>query len=143
MEIYLAHAKVEDIFSLLNGAKYFSMLDLWVGYHHISLDESSIPKRAFTSSFGKYEYINVTFGLMQAPEYFQELMTGVLKDFSFASFAITYMDDIIIFSRTVEEHLNHIRQVFEKLWTHTYQWNLSNAISSLKKSSTLATSSGP
>ena len=51
--------KVEDIFSQLNGAKYFSTLDLRAGYHHIPLDEESIPKTAFTSPFGKYEYIKV------------------------------------------------------------------------------------
>ena len=67
--------KVEDIFSQLNGAKYFSTLDLRAGYHHIPLDEESIPKNAFTSSFGKYEYIKVSFRLTQAPAYFQELMT--------------------------------------------------------------------
>ena len=104
--------KVVVIFSQLNGAKYFSMLDLLAGYHHVPLDESSIPKAAFTSPFGKYKYIKVPFGLMQAPAYFQELMTGALKDFSFA---ITYLNDIIIFSITAEEHLNHIKQVFKKL----------------------------
>ena len=108
--------KVEGIFAQLNGAKYFSILDLQVGYHHIPLNESSIPKTSFTSPFAKYENIKVPFGLMQAPSYFQELMTGVLKDFSFA---IAYLDDIIIFSRTSEEHLNHIKQVVEKIWnTH-------------------------
>ena len=71
--------KVEDIFSQLNREKYFLMLDPQAGYHHIPLDESSIPKIAFTSIFGKYEYIKVPFGLMQAPAYFQELMRGVLK----------------------------------------------------------------
>ena len=85
------------------------MFDLQAGYHHFPLDELSIPKTAFTSPFGKYESINVPFGLMQAPSYFQELMTGVLKDFSFT---ITYLDNITIFSRTEEKHLNHIRQVF-------------------------------
>ena len=60
-------AKVEDIFSQLNGAKYFSTLDLQAGYHHIPLDKSSIPKTAFTSPFGTYEYIKVPFGLAQAP----------------------------------------------------------------------------
>ena len=75
--------KVEDIFSQLNGAKYFSTLDLCTGYHHIPLDESSIPKSAFTSPFGKYEYITVPFGLAQALAYFQELMTRILKDFNF------------------------------------------------------------
>ena len=91
--------KLEDIFSQLNGTKYFSLLDLQAGYYHIPLDESSIPKTAFTSPFGKYEYIKVPFGLIQAPAYFQELMTGVLQDFSFA---IIYLDDIIIFSRTAD-----------------------------------------
>ena len=100
--------KVEDIFSQLNGVKYFSRLDLWAEYHHIPLDESSTPKTQFTSPFGKYKYIKVPLGLMQAPAYFQELMTGVLKDFSFT---VTYLHNIIVFSRTAE-HLNHIKQVF-------------------------------
>ena len=104
--------KVEDIFTQLNGAKYFSTLDLRAGYHHIPLYEESIPKTTFTSPFGKFEYVKVSFGLAQAPAYFQELMTGILKDFNFA---IAYLDDIIIFSQTAEEHLDHIKQVFKKL----------------------------
>ena len=94
--------KVEEIFSKLNGAKYFSTLDLRAGYHHIPLDESSIPKTVFNPPFSKYKYVKVPFGLAQAPAYFQELMTGILKDFAFA---IAYLDDIIIFSTTAEEHL--------------------------------------
>ena len=104
--------KVEDIFSRLNGAKYFSTLYLRAGYHHIPLDKSLIPKMAFNSPLGKYEYIKVPFRLAQNPAYFQELMTGVLKDFNFT---IAYLDNIIIFSRTAEEHLSHIRKVFQKL----------------------------
>ena len=99
-------------FSQLNGVKYFSTLHLWAGYHHIPLDESSILKTAFTSPFRKCEYIEVPFELTQAPAYFQEIMTGILKDFSFS---FTDLDGIIIFSRTAEEHLDHIRQVFKKL----------------------------
>ena len=90
--------KVKDIFSKLNGATYFTTLDLCTGYHHIPLDNSSIPKTAFNSPFGKYEYVKVPFRLAQVPAYFQELMTGILKDFSFA---IAYLDDIIIFSKTL------------------------------------------
>ena len=104
--------KVEDIFSQLNRAKYFSTLDLKAGYHHIGLTTDLIPKTAFTSPFGKYEYVEVPFGLAQALAYFQELMTGVLKDLLFA---MAYLDDIIIYSSTPEEHLKHIKTVFEKL----------------------------
>ena len=94
--------RVEDIFSKLNGAKYFSTLNLCTGYHHIPLDEDSIPKTAFTSPFEKYKYLQVPFGLAQAPAYFHELMNRVLKDLPFA---IAYLDDIIIYSKTAEEHL--------------------------------------
>ena len=104
--------KVEDIFSKLNGATYFTMLDLHAGYHHIPLDKPSFPKTAFNSPFRKYEYVKAPFGLAQAPAYFQELMTGILKNFSFV---IAYLDDIIIFSKTPKEHLSHIRKVFKKL----------------------------
>ena len=104
--------KVEDIFLKLNGAKYFTTLDLRAGYHHIPLDNSSIPKTTFNSPFGKYKYVKLPFGLAHAPAYFQELMTNILKDFNFT---MAYLDDIIIFSKTPEEHLTHVRQVFEKL----------------------------
>ena len=104
--------RVEDIFSKLNGVKYFSPLNLCTWYHHISLNEDSIPKTAFISPFGKYEYLKVPFGLAQAPAYFQELMNKVLKDLPFA---IAYLDDIIIYSKTAVEHLPHLQQVFNKL----------------------------
>ena len=114
--------KVEDIFSKLNGATYFSTLDLWTRYHHIPLDKPYIPKTAFNSPFRKFEYVKVPFGLAQAPAYFQELMTGILKDFPFA---IAYLNDIIIFSKTPQEHLSHICMVFK---------NLKSANLSMKKS---------
>ena len=76
------------------------------------MDKPSIPKTAFNSPFRKFEYVKVPFCLAQAPAYFQELMTGILKDFPFA---IAYLDDIIIFSKTPQEHLSHIQMVFVKL----------------------------
>ena len=97
--------KVEDNFSKLNRATYFITLDLRAEYHHIPLDKPSIPKTAFNSPFRKFEYVKVQFGLVQALAYIQELMTGILKD---SPFAIAYLDDIIIFSRTPQEHLSHI-----------------------------------
>ena len=124
--------KVKDIFSKLNWAKYFTMLDLRAGYHHIPLDNSSIPKTAFNLPFRKYEYIKVPFGLAQAPAYFQELMTGILKDFTFA---IAYLDYIIIFSKTPEEHLSYIRKVFEKLCSAKLSMKLRKCHFFLRKSS--------
>ena len=114
--------KVEEIFSELNGTKYFTTLDLRAIYHHIPLGISSILKTAFNSPFGKYEYVKVPFGLAQVPANFQELMTNILKDFNFA---IAYLDNIIIFSKTLEEHLTHIRQVFEKLHSAKLSMKLS------------------
>ena len=107
---------------MLNGATYFTTLDHEAGYHHIPFDKPSIPKMAFDSPFRKYEYVKVPFGLAQAPAYFQELMTGILKDFSFA---IAYLDDIIIFSKTSQEHLSHIRKVFEKLRSAKFSMKMS------------------
>ena len=104
--------KVEDILSKLNGAMYFTTLDLRAGYHHIPLDKPSIPKTAVNSPFSKFECMKVPFDFAQAPAYFQVLMTGILKDFPFT---IAYLDDIIIFSKTPQEHLLHIRMVFKKL----------------------------
>ena len=114
--------KEEDIFSKLNGSTYYTMLDLRTGYHCILLDKPSILKTAFNSPFGKYEYVKVPFGLAQAPAYFQELMTGILKDFHFM---IAYLDNIIIFSKIPQEHLSHIRKVFEKLWSAKFSMKMS------------------
>ena len=97
--------KVEDNNSKLNGATYFTTLDLHAGYHHIPLDKPSIPKTAFNSPFRKFEYVKVPFRLAQAPAYFQELMTSILKDFPIT---IAYLDDIIIFSKMPQEtHFTH------------------------------------
>ena len=104
--------KVEDIFSKLNRTKYFSTLDLRAGYIISPGTSLHYLKQLSISPFGKYEHIKVPFRLAQAPAYFQELMTRILKDFNFA---IAYLEDIIIFGRTAEKHLSHIRKVFKKL----------------------------
>ena len=114
--------KVENIFSKLNGEQYFSALDLWAGYHHIPLENDLIPKTVFTSPFGKYEYLKVSFGLAKAPAYFQELMNKVLKDLCFT---IAYLDDIIIYSKAVEVHLDHLQQFFHRLHNTKFSMKLS------------------
>ena len=103
-------SRAEGIFAKLGKAMYFTTLDLRAGYHHIALDKDSIKKTGFCLPFGKYEYLKVPFGLAQAPAYFQNLMNKVLTGLNFA---ISYLDDIIIFSETPEEHLRHIKIVLK------------------------------
>ena len=105
--------KINEMYAKLKGAKVFSTIDLRSGYHHIALGKSSRAKTAFVMSFGKYEFLMVPFGLAQAPAYFQLLMSKVLKGLKFA---MTYLDNIIIFSQDELQHLEHLEIVFSCLW---------------------------
>ena len=105
--------KIIKMYAVLCGAKIFTTLDLRSGYYHIYLDEESKGKTAFLTPFGKYEFNSIIFGLAQAPAYFQQLISMVLQDCR--DFAMAYLDDIIIFSKTPEEHLKHIEIIFQKL----------------------------
>ena len=111
MGINVVLPRVEDIFSKLSHAKYFSTLDLCAGYLHIPLNEDFIPKTAFTSPFEKYKYLEDPFGLPQTPVNFQELMNKVLKNLPFT---IVYLNVVTIYSKISEEHLDHLKQVFYK-----------------------------
>ena len=104
--------KINEMYAKLKGAKVFSTIDLRSGYHHIALGKSSRAKTAFVMPFGKYEFLMVPFGLAQAPAYFQLLMNKVLKGLKFA---MTYIDDIIIFSQDEAQHLEHLEIVFSRL----------------------------
>ena len=105
--------KIDEMYANLCGAKIFTTLDLRSGYYHIGLDKESKAKTAFFTSFGRYEFNAVPFGLAQAPACFQQLISIVLQDCS--EFAMAYLDDIIIFSKNEEEHLKHIEIIFQKL----------------------------
>ena len=89
------------------------MLDLTSGYYHIELGKDSCAKTAFMTPFGKWEFNMVPFSLAQAPAYFQALISMMLEGLS--HFAIAYLDDIIIFSKNEEEHLQHQEIIFERL----------------------------
>ena len=104
--------KIDEMYAKLKGAKVFSTIDLRSGYHHIALGKSSRAKTAFVMPFGKYEFLMVPFGLAQAPAYFQLLMNKVLKGLKFA---MTYLEDIIIFSQDELQHLEHLEIVFSCL----------------------------
>ena len=97
---------------LLNWEKFYTTFYLRSSYHCIAFDKDSIKKTAFVSPFGKYEYSKVPFGLVQAPAYFQNFMSKVLNGLNFT---LAYLDDIIIFSETAEQHLKHIQILLIRL----------------------------
>ena len=100
------------MYEKLKGAKVFSTIDLRSGYYHIALGKDSRAKTAFVTPFGKYEFLMVPFGLAQVSAYFQLLMNQVLEGLNFT---MTYLDGIIIFSNSEEEHLLHLEEVFRWL----------------------------
>ena len=104
--------KIDEVYAKLKGMKVFSTIDFRNGYYHIALGKDPRAKIAFITPFGKYEFLMVPFGLAQAPAYFQLLMNKILEGLNFM---ITYLDDIIIFSNSEEEHLLHLEEVFHRL----------------------------
>ena len=95
----------------LRGAKYFSKLDLWDGYHQVPVKESDHFKTPFTCCYGTFEFNIMTFGFKNAPAHFQRSMNLLLADL-LDECILVYMDDILIYSKTTAEHRNHVKQVF-------------------------------
>ncbi|XP_065928361.1 uncharacterized protein [Magallana gigas] len=113
---------IDDILCLLGKAKYFTALDLKSGYCQVKLEDSSKEKTAFACHKGLFQFNRMPFGLSNAPAVFQELMNIVLQGQE--EFAIAYLDDILIFSETPEDHLRHIQDVFNRLRKHGLKMKL-------------------
>jgi hypothetical protein len=109
--------KIEDLFDQLNGAKVFSKIDLCTGYHQLKVRESDIPKTAFTTRYGLFEYTVMSFGLTNDPAYFMNLMNKVFMKF-LDKFVVVFIDDILVYSKTEEEHAEHLRLVLGTLREH-------------------------
>lgn len=106
--------RIDDLLDKVTGSSYFSCLDLSQGYHQIRVAEEDVPKTAFRTPFGHYQFKVMTFGLCNAPATFQSVMDQIFRQ-HLGDFVVVYLDDILIFSKTVEEHEQHLRIVLEIL----------------------------
>ena len=112
--------RINDLLDQLGKSKYYTTLDLASGYWQIKVNANSQEKTAFTTHQGLFEFRVMPFGVMNAPAVFQRLMQRVLSGLQFIS---VYLDDVIVYSETLEEHASHLRTVFERLRTANLKLN--------------------
>jgi hypothetical protein len=106
--------RIDVLFDQLVGAKVFSKIDLRSGYHQIKIRASDIPKTTFSTRYGLYEYMVMSFGLTNAPAYFMYLMNSVFMP-ELEKFVVVFIDDILVYSKNEDEHTEHLHIILQRL----------------------------
>ena len=106
--------RIDDLFDQLQSATVFSKIDLRSGYHQLKVRECDIPKTAFQTWYGHFEFVVMSFGLTNAPAALMDLMNRVFKRY-LDMFVIVFTDDILVYSRSEEKHANHLTIVLQTL----------------------------
>jgi hypothetical protein len=116
--------RIDDLFDQLQGAKYFSKIDLRSGYHQLRIKEADIQKTTFVTRYGQYEFTVMPFGLTNAPAFFMNLMNKVFME-ELDKFVVVFIDDILIYSKSRKDHEHHLWIVLERLRAHQLYAKLS------------------
>lgn len=106
--------RIDDLFDQLKGANCFSKIDLRTGYHQLKVKPGDIPRTTFRTRNGYYKFLVMAFGLTNAPTDFMDMMNMIFKNF-LNNFLIVFIDDILIYSKTEEEHVEHLRIILDIL----------------------------
>jgi hypothetical protein len=108
---------IDILFDQPPGAQVFSKIDLHSGYHQIKICVEDIPKTSFSMRYGMHEYLVISFGLTNALAHFMYLMTSILMK-ELDKFIVVFIDDILVYSKSMEEHEEHLRVMLQQLWDH-------------------------